>query len=342
MKSRERVLSTIEHKGADRMPYDFWSENATLERLYKYAGHRDLEKLLKTLNVDVRHIQSIMPEEKNNGRYYENFWGERFIFRQTEWGPVREDLDGALTTAQTMEDLKNFDWPTPEIFDYSNLKAVCKEFDEYAMIYGYGDIWQRPCLVRGLQNAMMDMAIQPEWMHFLSRKYTDFYKEDYTRAWKASGGRIDMFLIFSDLGGQNSTLISPEMFDEFVRPYLKEITDHIHNLGAKIFYHSCGMIYPFIPKFIELGIDVLDPIQPSNELMSPENLGKSYGGKICFHGGIDVQKVLPYFTPEQVKTEVKRYHSNLGKKGGYICCSTHFLQPDNSPENIFAMYQAFD
>lgn len=340
MNSRERVLQTIDHKAADRMPYDFWAENSTLERLYQYVGHRDLEKLLQTLNVDVRHIQSIMPADKDRGRFIENFWGERFVYRQTQWGPVRDDMDGALANAKTMEDLKNFNWPSPDNFDYSQLKAICQEYNNYALIYGYGDIWQRPCLVRGLQNALMDMAIQPEWMHFLSKKYTAFYKEDYTRAWKASGGRIDMFLIFSDLGGQNSTLISPEMFDEFIKPYLKEITDHIHNLGAKIFYHSCGMIFPFIPEFIKLGIDVLDPIQPTNELMTPENLSKHYSGKICFHGGIDVQKVLPYATPEKVKEEVNRYKNNLGKNGGYICCSTHFLQPDNPPENIFAMYQA--
>lgn len=207
-------------------------------------------------------------------------------------------------------------------------------------MYGFADVWQRPALVRGMENGLVDLVLNPEWVHFLARKFTDFYKDDYTRAFKASGKKIDIFYVISDLASQNGPLISMDMFNEFVAPYLKEMTDHIHNLGAYIMFHSCGAVHPFINRLIEIGIDILDPIQPVHPEMKPENLAKNFGGRICFHGGIDIQYLLPFGTQNEVKDEVRRYAGILGKNGGYICCPSHLFQPDIPPENIFAFYAA--
>ena len=106
------------------------------------------------------------------------------------------------------------------------------------------------------------MVERPEWVHFLGRKFTDFYREDYTRAAEATGGRIDLYLLISDLGSQSGPLISRPMFREFVAPYIQEMADCIHGLGGKVLYHSCGSIGPLIPDLIQLGVDILDPIQP--------------------------------------------------------------------------------
>ena len=340
MNSKERVIAAVKHRSVDRAPYDFWAEKAALERIYQTVQHRNFEKLLKDLHIDIRHIEAVMPEEKNCGAFFQNYWGERYIYKQTPWGPVREDMPGALNNAAAIDDLKNFDWPSVNMFDYSNIKTLCDTYDDYAIIYGFADIWQRPALVRGMENALLDFILNPDWVHFLSRKFTDFYKEDYTRAFQASKGRIDIFLIISDLGGQNGPLISSDMFNEFVSPYLKELTDHIHNLGAYVMFHSCGMIYPYIEQLIEIGIDILDPIQPVAPEMKPENLSKRFDGKICFHGGIDIQNLLPHGSPLEVKEEVRHYVSLLGREGGYICCPAHLFQPDIPPENVFAFYKA--
>lgn len=339
MNSKERVVSAIKHRDADRVPFDFWAENATLERIYQKVGHKDIQKLLKGFRVDIRHIDAIMPEEKNFGNFFQNFWGERYIYKQTRYSPVREDLPGALYAADNIEDIKNFNWPTTDLFDYSNIKTLCQMNKEYAILYGFADIWQRPSLIRGMENALKDLILNPDWVHLLARRFTDFYKEDYANAQKASGGKIDIFLIISDLGGQDAPIISIDMFDDFIAPYLKELTDHIHNLGAYAMFHSCGMIFPFIERFIEIGIDILDPIQPVSEDMKPENLAKYFKNRICFHGGIDIQNLLPYGTPEEIENEVKHYAKILGQNGGYICCSSHLLQPDIPPENIFAIYE---
>ena len=116
------------------------------------------------------------------------------------------------------------------------------------------------------------MASHPERVHFLCRKFTDYYLEDYTRAAEVTGGRIDLYLLISDLGSQHGPLISLAMFRQFVAPYLGEMARHIHQLGGRVLYHSCGAIGPFIPDLIELGVDVLDPIQPVSPIWSPNAL----------------------------------------------------------------------
>ena len=340
MNSRQRVLAAIKNEHIDRVPYDFWAEDSTLNKIYSAIGCNDKEKLLKKLNVDIRHIDAIAPREKYCGGFFQNYWGERYVYKQTEWGCVREDVPGALSNAKSFHDIKSFDWPEPGCFDYSNIERLCRINNEYAIMYGFADIWQRPSLVRGMQNAFSDMILKPEWVHFLSRKFTDFYKEDYSRAYKESGKRIDIFLIISDLGGQERPLISPEMFDEFIAPYVSELTEHIHNMGAFVMFHSCGMIFPFIERFIEIGIDIIDPIQPVSKSMGLESLAENFKGRICFHGGIDIQDILPNGSPEDVKKEVIRYSEMLGKNGGYICCPAHLFQPDVPVENILAFYDA--
>ncbi len=340
MTPRERVLAALNHQPTDRTPRDFWAEEPTWNRLLAHLECSDRNRVLDQLGVDVRHLQmpSIPERELGNG-LYQNFWGERYVYRQTAWGPMREDAQGALVNAQTQADLEQFDWPTPDLFDYSTLNEQCCCREPYALLYGFADIWQRPALVRGWEGMFIDMVDRPEWSHFLSRKFTDFYKEDYTRAAKATQGRIDLYLIISDLGSQNGPLISLSMFRQFVAPYIKELAQHIHDLGAKVMYHSCGGICPFIPDLIQLGVDVLDPIQPVGPDMQPERLKADFGDELCFHGGIDMQRLLPLGTPEQIRTEVRRYCDCLGNNGGYILGPAHLFQPDVPPENILAVYQ---
>jgi len=278
------------------------------------------------------------PHARESLSVWQNYWGERFIWKQTPWGPMREDLPGALSEAASLEDLAAFAWPTPDRFDYSHLAEAARRHDDYAQLYGFADVWQRPALVRGWEHMFLDMAARPEWAHFLCRKFTDFYKEDYTRAAEATGGRIDLYLLLSDLGSQAGPLISLPMFRDLVAPYLREMVDHIHSLGARVLYHSCGAIARFIPDLIAMGVDVLDPIQPVTEEMQPESLQAQFGGRIVFHGGIDMQEVLPFGTPEQVQAAVRRYVAALGQEGGYLLAPTHLFQPDVPPENIVAMY----
>jgi len=329
----------VDHEAPDRTPRDFWAEECTWNRLLAHVGHGDRDRLLDELGVDIRHLEVPAPAERPIGHgVYQNFWGERYVYRQTPWGPMREDMKGALAEATTLSDLESFDWPSPDTFDHSLLPGQCHRWEQYALLYGFADIWQRPALVRGWEGMFLDMVERPEWVHFLCRTFTDFYREDYTRAAEATKGRIDLYLVMSDLGSQAGPLISLSMFREFVAPYLKEMVDCIHGLGARALFHSCGAIGPFIPDLIALGVDILDPIQPVGPDMTPERLEADFGGRLTFHGGIDMQHLLPFGSEQQVRDEVRRYCETLGRNGGYILGPTHLFQPDVPPENILSVY----
>jgi uroporphyrinogen decarboxylase len=341
MTSRERVLTALQHQQPDRTPRDFWAEPPAMNRLFAHVGHSDVDRLLGELGVDVRHLEApAPPERETGGGVFQNFWGERFIQKPTPWGPMREDVKGALADAQSFSDLEAFEWPAPDCIDRSRLAEQCRRYKDCALLYGFADIWQRPALVRGWEGLFLDMVERPEWAHYLSRKFTDFYLEDYTRAAEITGGQIDLYLLISDLGTQRGLLISPAMFREFVAPYLKEMIDRIHQLNGRVLYHSCGLIRPLIPELIALGVDVLDPIQPVGPAMQPESLKAEFGNRMNFHGGIDMQELLPRGTPAQVEAEVRRYCGVLGKDGGYIMAPAHLFQPDVPPENILAAYRA--
>ncbi|MGC8642228.1 MAG: uroporphyrinogen decarboxylase family protein [Isosphaeraceae bacterium] len=341
MTPRERVLTAIQREAPDRTPCDFWAEPPTWNRLLAHVGHQDRDKLLDDLGVDVRHLEATAPPERHVADgVFENFWGERYIYRSTDWGPMRDDVKGALAGAESLADLEAFPWPDPDCLDRSTLVDQCRRYGNHALLYGFADVWQRPALVRGWEGFFLDMAERPEWAHFMSRKFTDFYLEDYTRAAEITKGRIDLYLLISDLGSQRRPLISMKMFHEFVAPYLKEMIDRIHELGARVLYHSCGLIRRFIPELINLGVDVLDPIQPVGPTMTPESLKAEFGDRLSFHGGIDMQKVLPGAAPEQVQNVVRHYRATLGAGGGYILCPAHLFQPDVPPENILAVYTA--
>ena len=341
MTSRERVLAALRHEQPDQTPCDFWAEPPAWNRFLQHAGHRDKDRLLETLRVDIRHLEPVTPEDREVGEgVLQNFWGERFVHEATPWGPMRQDLKGALAQANSLSELEAFDWPSPDCIDRSTLRARSERYQEHAQLYGFADIWQRPALVRGWEEFFVDLVERPDWVHFLCRKFTDFYLEDYTRAAEATRGRIDLFLLISDLGTQRGPLISTRMFHEFVAPYLKEMIERIHQLGARVLFHSCGAIGPLIPELIRVGVDVLDPIQPVNPSMRPESLKAQFGHQLCFHGGIDMQSLLPQGTPAQVRAEVERYCEVLGAGGGYILGPAHLFQPDVPPENMLAFYQA--
>ena len=338
MNSKERVKATIQCQLTDRVPTDFQAEEPTLEAIYRHIGSRNLDQLLDKFDVDIRHVDAIWPANVQYGDYYQNPWGERFVVKETEFGPVSEHLLGPLANAKTLGEFKKFPWPSVDLLDYSNIAAFCDKHADRAIGYGFADFWIRPSLVRGMENFLTDLIEHPDFCHYLADVFTTFYIEDYRRAFKASGGRIDIFQVYTDLGTQTGPLISRKTFREFVKPYLKRFADAVHEMGASLFFHSCGMIRSFMDELIEAGVDIINPIQPCSPQMAPEELHKEFGNRVCFHGGISVQGILSTGTPDEVRAEMQRYQ-NAFEHRGYIISASHFYQLDNKIENIFAVYQ---
>jgi uroporphyrinogen decarboxylase len=336
---RERVLTALNRQRPDRAPIDYWAEPCVTERLLNDLQLPDRDALLDHLAVDVRALSAVEPPLRElPGGIRENFWGERWqevrVLGTAEWFHVA----GALAEAETIEDLKRYHWPTPDLFDYSPLRGQLQKYRNYALRYGFGDNFERPSLVRGKEQFYCDLALRPDMAHFLIDKFTEFYCVDLTRALEATDGQIDIVLLLADLGTQQGLMFSKEMLNTFFVPYAAKLFAIAKQAGVKSMLHSCGSVRDFIPELIEAGVDILNPIQVRAQGMVPRELKREFGQRLCFHGGVDIQRTLPRGTPEEVRTEVRTRIGELGCDGGYIVCSTHNLQNDAPTENILAMY----
>jgi len=186
---------------------------------------------------------------------------------------------------------------------------------------------------------LIDLLRNPQFTHRLYEKITEFYLEFNRRCFEEAGDLIDIFMMGEDLGTQEGLLVSPRVFRQFIKPYLARHVRLAKRYGIRVMLHSCGAIRALIPELVEIGIDILNPIQVRAKGMKPEELKREFGDRLSFHGGIDIQKTLPLGTPEDVRAEVRNRVQTLGKGGGYILCSTHNIQADTPIENILAMYE---
>jgi uroporphyrinogen decarboxylase len=154
-----------------------------------------------------------------------------------------------------------------------------------------------------------------------------------------AGDRIDMVYFYDDVATQNSLMMSPETWRTEVRPFHEQLVEAAHARGVPVMYHCDGSIYRLIPELIDMGVDLLNPIQPDAKDMDARRLKQEFGDRLSFHGGIDIVGVLPRGTPDEVRDAVRDCVEVLGRDGGYILCSSHHIQPDTPVENVLALYE---
>ena len=338
MLPRERVMAAIDHRETDRVPVDLWAEEPVWERLLGDLGLTTRDALLERLEVDVRYVSPVYPPDVVSNGVKQNMWGERWMMANTPWGRDWEHIAGALADVSSLDEIRAFPWPSCDDVDYPGLAEQCDKYDGYAIAYGNADIFERPALVRGWENFLCDASLNPDWVDFITKKFLDYFVEDFTRCLEATRGRIDIFWALTDLGTQAGLLQSRKMFQRFIAPPIKTLAEQAHRNGVKFMFHSCGSVRELIPDLIELGVDILNPIQPAAVGMEPAGLKRDFGDRLCFHGGIDIQYLLPLESAAAVRAEVKRRVKILGNRGGYILAPSHNLQQDIPTENIVAMY----
>jgi uroporphyrinogen decarboxylase len=230
--------------------------------------------------------------------------------------------------------------PDPDWFDFDGLAERLEPWGDFAVMASGVSVWQHPSFLRGLDQLLVDMAIDPEIATYLLDRFTDFYLGYFDRMLTAARGRIDLLRQADDLGTQASLLFGPEMFRSYVKPRIARFVDLAHSHGVAFMFHSCGAIRPFIGDLIEIGVDVLDPLQAAAEGMEPQVLKDDFGDRICLHGGIDTRYLLPQGRPEEVAAEVRRRVEILGAGGGYVLARCHVLQLDVPTANVLAMRDA--
>ncbi len=335
---RERVLCALAREQPDRVPADIWAEPSVWAKLRRELGCRSRAEVCAALQTDVRWIEPAYPPDTERDGVRQNMWGERWRLADTALGRDWQHIGGALAGAESLEDLMRFPWPSPGQADYSTLAAQVEAAGDCAVFYGNADFFERPALLRGLERFLLDLVERPDWVRFLQDTFLDFFIEDFHRAMEATGGRIEAFLCLTDLGSQDRLLLGPEARRAFITPALRRLADTVHGEGVKLLFHSCGSIREVIPELIEAGVDILNPIQPAARGMEPEGLKRSFGDRLAFHGGIDIQYLLPLESAEAVRRETRRRAEILGQGGGYILAPSHNLQEDIPVENIRAMY----
>lgn len=340
---RERVLAAVNHQPLDQFPTDIWAVPEVWKKLQTHFETKDNLEIYDHLGIDgIMGIgpQYIGPEPKKEDRYFENEWGFGYSLQVYETGEYYEQTVFPLAEAQTIDDLKAYQWPDPDWYDYDSLKEQAAKHPDRAIMSGYYCMFYYHNQLRGLEESFMDPAIRPEFTRYLLQRLEEFFYEYHRRLFEAAADVIDFTQVTDDFGSQNSLLISPRMFDKFYRDHIQKAIDLAKSYGVQVFHHDDGDIRKLLPRLVEMGMDVLNPIQWRCGDWNLDWLKNEFGQDLCFHGGIDNQYTLPFGTVDDVVTEVRRIKSTLGKDGtGLIIAPCHNIQAITPIENIVAMYQ---
>jgi len=348
LNSRERVLAAINHRPLDRIPTDIWATAEVWAELGARFG--DGEQIRDALHIDgiidVRPVYigpPLPPCPPDAGTDFEVFygiWGARLQWVEHGTGRYLEQLSYPLASAQSLDDLKAFPWPSADWFDYSGLRALAAKAQAGRVVQcGYMAPLFVYSLLRGLEPSLLDPLLDPEFTRELLQRICDFEYEYHRRMFESCAGLIDVAQVTDDLGCQTGPLISLDMYREFYAPHHRRFIALCHEFGLKVFHHDDGGIRPFLPELVELGIDILNPVQWMCPGMDMAGLKRDFGQKVCFHGAVENQKILPFGTPDEVRAEVRHCIDALAGDGtGYILAPCHNLQSQTPLENILAMY----
>lgn len=352
MNSRERVQIALNHQEPDRCPFSmgFTPEfsarlRTVLERrrilpqgvLYPY----DLER---ALNIDL--LLTFVGWANcyyQEGETYTDEWGVfwQSVEYETKYGVGRytEPVGHPLEDDRALETYQPPDPTRPEL--YSSAQKTIQKYKEKYWIVGavVCTIFETAWALRGLEKTFKDFVKNRD----LLQEILDIpYQYHLVAAKKLVELGVDMIWIGDDMGGQEQMLISPQDWRYFFKPLMAAFISELKNINPdlKIAYHSDGYIYPIIPDLIEIGLDVLNPLQPAS--MDPARIKKEFGDKLSFWGSLDIQKTLPYGTPEDVKNEILERFRTVGKGGGLIIGPSHYVQVDTPMENFFAMIETLN
>jgi len=379
MTSYERIKAAVEHKEADRVPFDLGGSVLTGINRKAYVNLRaylglpevkinivdEMQQLarpdadfLKKIEVDVACVDPDGPATP--GLATKSTRDGEYLRMNDEWGiewrmPVDNglyyDMTGhPLASVDSIAALDAYPWPDPaDPARFATLKARADKAvfqDKQAYILGrqYAGIWETALWMSGFEKFFADMMIEKDYAHALMDKITELKMIYWEKALEAVGDNVLIISEADDLATQNSLLCSPELYKEMVHPYHKKLFSFIKSKAphkVHIFYHTCGAVKPLIPYLIEEGVDILNPVQVNADGMDSMLLKKEFGKDMTFWGGgVDTQHVLPFGTPAEVRDEVKRRIDDLAPGGGFVFAAVHNVQGDVPPENFMAMREA--
>ncbi len=341
MTPRERWLALLNREKPDRIPTDYWATPEVTTRLLKELKCNDVEELYDKLHIDGVHQIGAKPTVTCHPDDPEaNTWGIRHKTVDYGSGEYSEASSHPLADVTTVEQVHAFKWPSPDNHDWEGFKKQVADIPgRRAVRCGGYEPFLTYCQMRGMEQAMMDLLVEPEIADAIFTHLFDYHYAINGRMWEIADGKVDITMVAEDLGSQNGLLMGLEQIRRFILPNQKKMADLARSHGIHIFYHTDGAARDVVPDLIEVtGIEVLNPIQWRCAGMERESLVRDFGEKIAFHGSIDNQETLPFGTPDDVRKEVLE-SIEIYSPARWICAPCHNIQPVSSTENIVTMYE---
>ena len=345
----KRVSSSLRGEKPDRVPFDFWAVPEVYDSLKQHLGVSSDLEIEELLGSDCRRVTAdyIGPAPRKNpdGSYIDR-WGTHRREVEHSWGGAYQEYARfPLAEAETPGDIRSWPgWPNPEHWDYSRLPEKISKINRktrYHIRVELGGIFELSWGLYGLENFLIDLVERPEIPTAIMDCFTEFFLALAARALNAAGDIIDIVYTYDDIGMQNNLLMSQAMWQKYILPRHRKLNKFIKQYPVKIMYHSCGAVYPLIPELIsEMEIDILNPLQPRASGMDMKKIKENFGGRLAFHGGVDLQQTMPRGSTREVQQEAESLCQILGPGGGYICAPAHHLQSDTPLKNIIALYTA--
>ncbi|MCL5103346.1 MAG: hypothetical protein M1133_04435 [Armatimonadetes bacterium] len=332
MDSRERIKTIFSGQKADRC--GFWlgmPHPDTWPGYLEYFNSDSEESVRRRLRDDIRWICAEFGSYKHpKGKP---------LFDIVRIG-ISEGAEQVFAECEDAAEVEAYEWPNPDYLDFS---GVLHELRNSGDVYRASGMWS-PFFhivadLFGMETYFVKMYTNPDVVDAVTRRVCEFYLEANERFFEVAGNEVDALFFGNDLGTQLDLIVSPELWERFVMPYTKRFIDQGHAHGYQVMHHCCGAIHKVIPRFIELGIDALHPLQAKAHNMDAETLAGDFKGKIAFVGGVDTQDLLVNGTPEDIRADVERVKSLLGPNL-VISPSHEALLPNVPPENVAAMAEA--
>ncbi|MDP6429787.1 MAG: uroporphyrinogen decarboxylase family protein [Rhodospirillales bacterium] len=369
--SRERVLAAIDHEETDRVPIDLGGGGATsivieaYDRLKEYLGFdhetKARSKIKRVVDPDTSVLNRLGVDTRAiNGGGYQGAgeWVDDLTFidhfgvthKTTEGTDDKHFLhkDGPLCGGKlTIDRIDEMEWPDPDnpgiVSGVKEDVARFKAEGDYCLVLNVPDqVIHRAYAVRGMVDFLKDLHRAPEAACYLMDKLADYNIQASENMIREAGAEnIDIIYFGEDLGTQDGCMFDPEnTYGRLIKPRHERVIQTLKSkTGGKSLFHCCGSAYEFIPHLIDIGVDVLNPVQVTAKNMEPERLKEEFGDRMAFWGGINTQDILPFQSADAVKAETERCIGIFGKQGGYILNAVHNIQFEVPPENIVAMYE---
>lgn len=339
MTPRERWLAVLNRRTPDRVPMDYWATAEANEKLLTFLNC-DYEEMLKRLYIDKPldvGPRYVGPAPKDG----EDIWGVRHSVADYGTGTYTEAVSAPLAGYESVEDIEaNYTWPKADHWDYSHLPEDIKGHEHRPIRGGGSEPFLLYKVLRGEEQAFMDLALNPEIVHYCLDKLFDLAYQNTLRIFETIPGAVTITYVAEDLGGQDRLMYSPTQIRTFLLPRMRRMMELTKQNGATVFTHTDGSVRDILPDLIEIGTQVLNPVQWRCPGMEREGLKRDFGDKLIFHGAVDNQYTLPFGTVEEVRQEVIANYETLGKGGGYILGPCHNIQSVGPAENVVAMYEA--